>query len=393
MSWGLVLLSSLSLTARGEGLWFPLSSSGELQRIGDSGSGESSPGLFSLSCPWPEGLGWWDCCHVGSSGDSGQAVLSSSSSLFLSSCSRQTLPLSETGLASVDLHLNLVFSSGDRIKDRLCFFLLWVLVQERLPQSSTFKLLSAAGNSLLSELPCSSTSRPALSVFSTSHSLLPFCRLSYCFLAFSHTCTRLRLGGFLQGKSTTFLSLDEDRSPSAFCLFVSEASAPWQDEITVVAGCVMAEKAVFQKWRPSRDRSPPNSASSRASRVPTVSLRPPTSLEKRRGKDQYTHFHLNYNKSSCRQYKTEPDQWISFWTYGNFRHLMIKDWVCCSLKQMLKLFPHWTSILLSDNLPFIYCSTLSIKMFYNPIKKPVREAKKIPQTNIKPYQPSQSVRS
>lgn len=50
---------------------------------------------------------------------------------------------------------------------------------------------------------------------------------------------------------------------------------------------------------------------------------------------------------------------------------------------MLKLFPHWTSILLSDNLPFIYCSTLSIKMFYNPIKKPVREAKKNPTNKYK----------
>ena len=150
------------------------------------------------------------------------------------------------------------------IKDRLQFFLLGVL---------TF----SAGQ-LVAGFP--STPSSVLPFFSS-----PICKLSYCFLASSHSCTRSLLGGFLQGRRMTFLLLPEDRSYLACSLLVSEASDPWAwgDEVTLMWGCAMAEKTVFQKWRPSKERSPQNSASSLASLVRTVSLRPPTSLKRRQG--------------------------------------------------------------------------------------------------------------
>ncbi|TNN85431.1 hypothetical protein EYF80_004453 [Liparis tanakae] len=70
------------------------------------------------------------------------------------------------------------------------------LIPESLSHSSTFTAgqLAAAGCSVLSGFP--STCSPTLSFFSS-----PFCKLSYCFLASSHSCTRSLLEGLLQNGS------------------------------------------------------------------------------------------------------------------------------------------------------------------------------------------------
>lgn len=194
--------------------------------------------------------GWFSltivcCSQDGSSGESrgtAKSSLSSFSLCFFTS----TLAPPEIGLMSVDSLL------GDVSDDMLCLFCLLMLK-------------SFSHGTLFHSFPSGFTSTFSSAFFSC----FTLRKLSYCFRASSHSCTRSRLGGFLQGRRMTFLS------PGEVCsLVVSElpARSTWQDDVMVAAGWVMAQKTVLQKCRPSKDSSPLNSASSFTSLVATSNL-------------------------------------------------------------------------------------------------------------------------